>query len=180
MHRPTSVGRWTRAPMGAMDTRTDGTDGLSPMGVTLTIAPHRWPMGVAQISIYRWYVPSMGLRGPPDGQWECAARLPSAQRWVRSTTRWVWARCKFDELARAPRATGRGVGQLQRLAHTRRPPACARPGGGRGRQLQRWGSGSGSGARLAHVRCPIFGCGLPTRLRTPWPAVAAVARYGQR
>ena len=140
MHNPTSDGRWTSAPMGAMGLakwhRWTVADGHNA-----DYRPHRWPMGVAR----------MGLRG----RWEradldasrraqmpicahlrpsapiCAARRPSAQRPVPADcsttfgTRWGGSLMSWHDVGR-----GR-VGQRQRRqagAHeASRAPGAGRP-----------------------------------------------------
>jgi hypothetical protein len=119
--------RCTRTLVAAMDKRTggrdgtyaDGTDGLSPMGVTLTIAPTGWPMGVAQ----------MGLRG----RWDCADVSREAPIGA-ATSAWLIALLLSAPAgggAAAWQAVGRGrVGQRHRRQAGAHKASCA-PGAGR-------------------------------------------------
>ena len=82
------------------------------MGVTLTIAPTGWPMGVAQ----------MGQRG----RWDCADVSHEAPI-CAATSAWLIALLLSApaggkrQLGRLSGAAGWGSGSAARLAHTRRP-----------------------------------------------------------
>ena len=173
MHNPTSDGRWTSAPMGAM--------GLAKWH-RLTVAdghyadyrPHRWPMGIAR----------MGLRG----RWERPDGRPAAQRPVPADcstafgTRLGGSLMSWHAVGAA--AAGWGSGSAARLAHTRRPvhrvraARLPRQAGARPWHARSSGAGAAAAAAAAAAgapeepRAPGARHPSPGHAHGPWDASA--------